>query len=181
MVEVDAAGSYDPDQLADRLAALGYTRCQQVEGVGQFALRGGILDVFSPGMDDPVRIEFWDGSLRPRSAATASFCPAPPPGWTRTGTPPPPGADGVRRWPGYRIGRGLLENGALDGRHAVFAAGMDELMAVLSDRCSLPTSTTAAAPALCSWVRSAAAASRLAPKEESLSTRTTASAALWAW
>ena len=60
VVEVDAKGSYDLEELAGRLAALGYTRCQQVEGVGQFALRGGILDVFSPGMDDPVRVEFWD-------------------------------------------------------------------------------------------------------------------------
>ena len=60
VVTVEAGGSYDLDGLADRLAALGYTRCQQVEGVGQFALRGGILDVFSPGQSDPVRVEFWD-------------------------------------------------------------------------------------------------------------------------
>ena len=60
VVTVEASGSYSLDELADRLAALGYTRCQQVEGVGQFALRGGILDVFSPGQDDPVRVEFWD-------------------------------------------------------------------------------------------------------------------------
>ena len=59
-VVLDAKGSYDLNALADRLAALGYTRCQQVEGVGQFALRGGILDVFSPGADNPVRVEFWD-------------------------------------------------------------------------------------------------------------------------
>ena len=60
VVTVEAAGSYDIGELTDRLAALGYTRCQQVEGVGQFALRGGILDVFSPGFDNPVRVEFWD-------------------------------------------------------------------------------------------------------------------------
>ncbi|MFR3922999.1 MAG: hypothetical protein ACLTYN_14640 [Dysosmobacter welbionis] len=30
------------------MLSAGYTRCEQVEGVGQFALRGGILDVFSP-------------------------------------------------------------------------------------------------------------------------------------
>ncbi len=60
VVTVEASGSYDPNELADRLAALGYTRCQQVEGVGQFALRGGILDVFSPGQEDPARVEFWD-------------------------------------------------------------------------------------------------------------------------
>ena len=60
VVEVDAKGSYDLEELADRLSALGYTRCRQVEGAGQFSLRGGILDVFSPGADDPVRVEFWD-------------------------------------------------------------------------------------------------------------------------
>ena len=52
-----------PEELAGRLAALGYTRCQQVEGVGQFALRGGILDVFSPLMAEPVRCEFFDDEV----------------------------------------------------------------------------------------------------------------------
>ncbi len=47
------------DELAESLSAAGYTRCEQVEGVGQFALRGGILDVFSPGMELPVRTEFF--------------------------------------------------------------------------------------------------------------------------
>ena len=60
VVTVETNGQYDLNDLADRLAALGYTRCEQVEGVGQFALRGGILDVYSPAQDHPVRIEFWD-------------------------------------------------------------------------------------------------------------------------
>ena len=46
------------DDLTDFLVSAGYTRCDQVEGAGQFSLRGGILDVFSPGLDLPVRIEF---------------------------------------------------------------------------------------------------------------------------
>ena len=50
---------WDLGDLARRLAGAGYTRCDQVEGPGQFALRGGILDVFSPGMDRPVRAEFF--------------------------------------------------------------------------------------------------------------------------
>ncbi|NBI11911.1 transcription-repair coupling factor [Colidextribacter sp. OB.20] len=49
----------DLNQLAEDLSAAGYVRCEQVEGVGQFALRGGILDVFSPGMEAPVRAEFF--------------------------------------------------------------------------------------------------------------------------
>jgi transcription-repair coupling factor (superfamily II helicase) len=42
-----------------RLVELGYTRSEQVEGMGQFSVRGGIIDVFSPGMDAPVRIELF--------------------------------------------------------------------------------------------------------------------------
>ena len=49
----------DLQRLAAQLTAAGYSRCDQVEGPGQFALRGGILDVYSPGMDAPVRAEFW--------------------------------------------------------------------------------------------------------------------------
>jgi transcription-repair coupling factor (superfamily II helicase) len=53
----------DPAELAERLTAAGYTRCEQVEGVGQFALRGGIVDVFSPLMEQPVRCEFFDDEV----------------------------------------------------------------------------------------------------------------------
>ena len=54
---------YDMNELAERLTAAGYARCEQVEGVGQFALRGGILDVFSPEMAQPVRAEFFGDDL----------------------------------------------------------------------------------------------------------------------
>ena len=54
---------WDLNALARRLAGAGYTRCDQVEGPGQFALRGGILDVFSPGMEQPVRCEFFDDEI----------------------------------------------------------------------------------------------------------------------
>ena len=51
------------EDLADFLARTGYTRCDQVEGVGQFSLRGGILDVYTPGLDLPVRLEFWGDEI----------------------------------------------------------------------------------------------------------------------
>jgi len=54
---------YDLNALAEELSAAGYSRCEQVEGVGQFALRGGILDVFSPEMTQPVRAEFFGDDL----------------------------------------------------------------------------------------------------------------------
>lgn len=53
----------DLGSLTERLLSAGYARCGQVEGVGQFALRGGILDVFSPLMDQPVRCEFFDDEI----------------------------------------------------------------------------------------------------------------------
>ncbi len=48
-----------PDMIADDLIAAGYTRCDMVEGKGQFALRGGLIDIFPPSSESPVRIELW--------------------------------------------------------------------------------------------------------------------------
>ena len=62
-VTLTVGGQAELRQLTERLLSAGYTRCDQVEGVGQFALRGGILDVFSPLMDQPVRCEFFDDEI----------------------------------------------------------------------------------------------------------------------
>ncbi len=48
-----------PEDVEDALLRCGYQRCEQVEGPGQYARRGGILDFFSPGAQEPVRVEFW--------------------------------------------------------------------------------------------------------------------------
>ena len=55
--------SHDLNELTETLTAAGYTRCEQVEGVGQFALRGGILDFFSPAHLKPVRVEFFGDEI----------------------------------------------------------------------------------------------------------------------
>ncbi len=47
------------EALSARLVQCGYSRGTLVEGVGQFSVRGGILDVFSPAYEQPVRIEFF--------------------------------------------------------------------------------------------------------------------------
>ena len=60
---LEVGGQYDVAALCSRLIAGGYTRTEQVEGAGQFALRGGILDVFSPGEERPLRCEFFDDEL----------------------------------------------------------------------------------------------------------------------
>lgn len=56
---IDFNGEYDMNDLMERLIQAGYRRCMQVEGEGQFSLRGGILDIFVPGEEMPVRIEFF--------------------------------------------------------------------------------------------------------------------------
>ncbi len=48
-----------PETLEEKLLACGFERAEKVEGPGQFARRGGILDVYSPSMPAPVRLEFW--------------------------------------------------------------------------------------------------------------------------
>ena len=63
VVTLEAGGRYDLEDLSRRLVDAGYSRADQVEGVGQFALRGGILDVYSPLMEEPVRCEFFDDEV----------------------------------------------------------------------------------------------------------------------
>ena len=59
-----AAGEEAPlDELTHQLTRAGYERCIQVEGTGQFSVRGGILDVFPPQAGHPYRIEFWDDEV----------------------------------------------------------------------------------------------------------------------
>ena len=54
---------YQMEDLMNRLSGSGYTRCGMVEGPGQYAVRGGILDVFSPAADRPFRAEFFGDEL----------------------------------------------------------------------------------------------------------------------
>ena len=50
-------------ELEARLAAAGYHRRGQVEGPGQFSVRGGILDVYPPDAKAPARAEFWGDEI----------------------------------------------------------------------------------------------------------------------
>ncbi|HEX7050507.1 MAG TPA: transcription-repair coupling factor [Longimicrobiales bacterium] len=54
---------YRLQELTDRLDGLGFTRTPLVEGVGEYAVRGGILDLYGFGTAEPVRIEFWGDEI----------------------------------------------------------------------------------------------------------------------
>lgn len=51
--------SIDLEKLIEKLIALGYERLPQVEGIGQFSIRGGIIDIYPITYENPVRIELW--------------------------------------------------------------------------------------------------------------------------
>ena len=58
VLEFSVGSDYDPGRLMERLVFMGYERLPEVEAVGQFARRGGILDVYAVGLADPLRLEF---------------------------------------------------------------------------------------------------------------------------
>ena len=60
---LEVGREYPMDELISRLTRSGYSRCGMVEGPGQFSLRGGILDIFSPAADRPFRAEFFGDEL----------------------------------------------------------------------------------------------------------------------
>lgn len=51
------------ESVMEALVLNGYERCDIVEGAGQFAQRGGIVDLFMPDSEKPVRIEFWGDEI----------------------------------------------------------------------------------------------------------------------
>ena len=60
LLTIDMESQIDLEELKHRLAELGYERSGQVEARGQFAVRGGIVDIFPLTEECPVRIELWD-------------------------------------------------------------------------------------------------------------------------
>lgn len=59
VISIQSGTGMDLETLIQDLAANGYDREQQIEGPGQFAVRGGILDIYPLTEEVPVRIEFW--------------------------------------------------------------------------------------------------------------------------
>lgn len=56
---INVGGELDSGALIERLIGCGYTRSDIVEGIGQFSVRGGIIDVFPPNCYAPIRVDLW--------------------------------------------------------------------------------------------------------------------------
>jgi transcription-repair coupling factor (superfamily II helicase) len=54
---------HSPEELVEKLMATGYVREDPVGGIGEFSMRGGIVDVWPPGREAPVRIEFFGDTI----------------------------------------------------------------------------------------------------------------------
>jgi transcription-repair coupling factor (superfamily II helicase) len=62
-VALRSGGSADLNEVTEALAAAAYARVELVEKRGEFAVRGGILDVFPPTEEHPLRVEFWGDDI----------------------------------------------------------------------------------------------------------------------
>ena len=62
-ITLDKETAVDLTDLTKRLLAAGYTRCENVEGKGQFAIRGSIVDVFPVQSVSPFRMELWGDEI----------------------------------------------------------------------------------------------------------------------
>ena len=58
-VTLSVGSEIEMNKLLEILVSGGYTAVESVESAGQFAHRGGIIDIFTPDSDKPCRIEFW--------------------------------------------------------------------------------------------------------------------------
>ncbi|HRC81792.1 MAG TPA: transcription-repair coupling factor [Sedimentibacter sp.] len=63
IIELNYGKTYDLNELRSSLIKLKYERVDAIEGVGQFSVRGGIIDIFSPSEENPCRIEFFDDEI----------------------------------------------------------------------------------------------------------------------
>ena len=62
-VTLKAGESCTPGSVVEVLLAAGYVRSETVDGIGQFAQRGGIIDFFPPDGSFPLRLEFWGDTI----------------------------------------------------------------------------------------------------------------------
>ncbi|MBQ9110972.1 MAG: transcription-repair coupling factor [Oscillospiraceae bacterium] len=62
-ITLHSGGSVNLQELTEKLIASGYSRCENVEGKGQFAIRGSIVDIFPVQRTTPIRMEMWGDDI----------------------------------------------------------------------------------------------------------------------
>ncbi len=62
-VALETGDEYPFDDIVELLASYGYSREKRVDTFGQFAVKGGIIDVFPPSHENPIRFDFFGDTL----------------------------------------------------------------------------------------------------------------------
>ena len=60
---ISVGDTIKPQELAERLESMGFEKSSLVEAVGEYAPRGGLIDLFGFGAPDPIRVEFWGDEI----------------------------------------------------------------------------------------------------------------------
>ncbi|HEY1405438.1 MAG TPA: transcription-repair coupling factor [Spirochaetota bacterium] len=63
MITLEKNRDYPFDELTGLLSSYGYTRETRVESYGQFSVKGGIIDIYLPSMENPVRLDFFGDTI----------------------------------------------------------------------------------------------------------------------
>lgn len=63
MIDVKRGQELDLEEMKSRLSSMGYERVSAVEGRGEYSIRGGIIDIYTPEGEDPYRIELFDAEV----------------------------------------------------------------------------------------------------------------------
>src|SRR4030042_541023 len=62
-VSLEAGGDYPFDDIVEMLTSYGYAREKRVDSFGHFTVKGGIIDIFPPSHDNPLRFDFFGDTL----------------------------------------------------------------------------------------------------------------------
>lgn len=63
IIELKLGQDIDVEQIKERLSVMGYERVHMIESRGEFSVRGGIIDIFTPDSDNPYRVELFDTEI----------------------------------------------------------------------------------------------------------------------
>ena len=63
VIVVKSGQNFDQSELIRRISEIGYIKRDQIDGTGQFAVRGAIVDIYPASIKTPVRIEYWGDDI----------------------------------------------------------------------------------------------------------------------
>src|SRR5208337_3093802 len=63
IISLKAGTEIEREDFSLRLVRMGYTREALIDDVGQFSIRGSVMDIFSPGMEEPVRLDMFGDEI----------------------------------------------------------------------------------------------------------------------